>query len=82
MALTHIGCCHQRCLSPLFPVLLFTVTTGYCCTALMRNGFQMNDSAPRLVFTLSPLTGATVNVAFDVLMYFPEAHLALGYLGF
>lgn len=79
MALTHIRCCHQRWLSPA-PV--FIVTTGYCCTALMRNGFQMNDSPPRLVFTFSPLTGATVNVAFDVLMHFPAAHLALGYLGF
>lgn len=63
--------------------LFFIVTTGYCCTALMCNGFQMNDPPSRPVFTLSPLTGATaVNVAFDVLMHFPAAHLALDYLGF
>lgn len=48
----------------------------------MCNGFQMNDSPPRLVSTLSPLTGATITVTFDVLMHFPAAHLALGYLGF
>lgn len=74
MALAHIRCCHLCCRCSAAP--LFIVTTGYCCTALMWNSFQMNDSPPRLVFALSPLAGATVNVAFDVLMHFSAAHLA------
>ena len=41
---THSHLCHHCYLSPMFPTVLFIVTTGYCDSALACNCFQIDDS--------------------------------------
>lgn len=41
---THSHLCHHCYLLPMFPTVLFIVTTGYCDSALACNCFQIDDS--------------------------------------